>query len=447
MKGAIAAGHPLTAEAGARVLDIGGSAVDAAVAAALAAFVTEGPLTGPAGGGFILLRVGGETVFLDCFFAVPSNSLGEVQELVVDFADAATQVFHVGPGSVAVPGLLPGLFEAHRRFGRLPWRELAEPAIALARVGVDVNEAQAFLHTILAAVLQHEEAGRRLYGNPERIETADLVPTLELIRDKGPDAIRALVPELAADLDAYRVGEREPRSCEFAGTHVVTAAPPSRGGGVITTALVDLDGRPPGVVALAHALAAGYEGEAVATPKLTGTTQISVLDAAGDAVALSSTLGSGSGLFRGGAQLNNMLGELDVIGIGARAPGDRLASMMAPTIVLEDGRPRLALGSAGSVRLAGAIVQAIEASVGRGVPLADAIEGARLHVDAENRVHLEGGRPEADAEDLIDAGLEVVRWAGRNLFFGGVAAVEHAADGTLAAAGDPRRGGRGIVVV
>ena len=238
------------------------------------------------------------------------------------------------------------------------------------------------------------------------------MPTLELIRDKGPDAIRALVPELAADLDAYRVGEREPRSCEFAGTHVVTAAPPSRGGGVITTALVDLDGRPPGVVALAHALAAGYEGEAVATPKLTGTTQISVLDAAGDAVALSSTLGSGSGLFRGGAQLNNMLGELDVIGIGARAPGDRLASMMAPTIVLEDGRPRLALGSAGSVRLAGAIVQAIEASVGRGAPLADAIEGARLHVDAENRVHLEGGRPEADAEDLIDAGLEVVRWAG-----------------------------------
>jgi gamma-glutamyltranspeptidase/glutathione hydrolase len=120
--------------------------------------------------------------------------------------------------------------------------------------------------------------------------------------------------------------------------------------------------------------------------------------------------------------------------------------MMAPTIVLESGRPRLALGSAGSVRLAGAIVQAIEASVGRGVPLADAIEGARLHVDAETRVHLEGGRPDADADQLTDAGLDVVRWAGRNLFFGGVAAVEHTVDGRLAAAGDPRRGGHGIVV-
>ena len=447
MKGAIAAGHPLTAEAGARVLAEGGNAVDACVAAACAAFVSEGPLTGPAGGGFVLAQSSGNTTFLDCFFAAPSRTLGELEEVVVDFADASTQVFHVGPGSVAVPGLLAGLEELHRRFGRSSWRELVEPSIELAREGVDVGEAQAFLHTILAAILQRDEGGRRLYGNPERVETSDLVPTLELIRDQGADAVRELVPELAGDLDAYTVAARPPRAADFAGHRVFTAAAPSRGGAVVTQALELLDGRESSVEAMAEALRAAYEGEAASgAPRLTGTTQISVVDANGDAVALSSTLGSGSGVFRGGAQLNNMLGELDVIGPGPRAPGDRLPSMMAPTIALEDGRPRLALGSAGSVRLAGAIVQVATAVVGRGQPLAEAIAEPRLHVDNAGRVHLEGGRPEHDAEDLARSGWEVVRWAGRNLFFGGVAAVELRADGSVSAAGDPRRGGHGVVV-
>ena len=116
MKGAIAAGHPLTAEAGARVLEGGGNAVDACIAAAFAAFVAEGPLTGPAGGGFLLAHVEGETTLLDCFFAVPTEPLGEIEHLTVDFG-STTQSYHVGDGSIAVPGLLAGLSEAHRRFG------------------------------------------------------------------------------------------------------------------------------------------------------------------------------------------------------------------------------------------------------------------------------------------------------------------------------------------
>jgi gamma-glutamyltranspeptidase/glutathione hydrolase len=151
-------------------------------------------------------------------------------------------------------------------------------------------------------------------------------------------------------------------------------------------------------------------------------------------------------VFRGGAQLNNMLGELDVIGHAPQPAGQRLASMMAPTLALEDGHPRLALGSAGSVRLAGAIVQVVAAVTGRREALDEAIGEARIHVDPGRRVHLEGGRPESDAEELGAAGWDVVRWAGRNLFFGGVAAVELRPDGRLAAAGDPRRGGHGIVV-
>jgi gamma-glutamyltranspeptidase/glutathione hydrolase len=310
---------------------------------------------------------------------------------------------------------------------------------------VDVNEAQAFLHAILAPILLREEAGRRLYANPARVATADLIPTLELIRDEGPAAAAGLIPELADEIAAFEVVEREPIATSFRGTTVLSAAPPSRGGGIVAQALAELDDAEPGLLALANALADAYAGSAP-TPNLTGTTQISVVDAAGDAVALSSTLGSGSGVFRHGAQLNNMLGELDVIGTHPKTPGVRLASMMTPTLVLEGGRPRLALGSAGSVRLAGAIVQVIEAVIGRGEPVEEAIAAPRIHVEGDGPVHLEGGRPDADAAELAEAGREVVRWAGRNLFFGGVAAVERRADGSLDAAGDPRRGGDGHVV-
>jgi gamma-glutamyltranspeptidase/glutathione hydrolase len=193
----------------------------------------------------------------------------------------------------------------------------------------------------------------------------------------------------------------------------------------------------------ARALQVAY-GASGAGP-LTGTTHISVVDANGTAAALSSTLGSGSGVFRGGAQLNNMLGELDVIGRDPWAPGVRLPTMLAPTLVLEDGRPRLVLGSAGSVRLAGAIAQVAWRVIGASSEsVSEAIDAPRIHVDGST-LHLEGGWAE-DATLRLGDGFEVVRWLGRNLFFGGVQAVELRSDGTLAAAGDPRRGGAGRVV-
>ena len=132
MNGAVAAGHPLTAETGVATLRAGGNAVDAAIAAAFAAAVLEGPLTGPGGGGFLLLHLDGEPLVLDCFFAAPRRPAAPMEELVVDFVDAGQQVFHVGEGSVAVPGLVHGLEEAHRRFGRLEWTSLVQPAVELA---------------------------------------------------------------------------------------------------------------------------------------------------------------------------------------------------------------------------------------------------------------------------------------------------------------------------
>jgi gamma-glutamyltranspeptidase/glutathione hydrolase len=179
--------------------------------------------------------------------------------------------------------------------------------------------------------------------------------------------------------------------------------------------------------------------------KPTGTTHVSVVDGDGAAVGLSSTLGSGSGVFRHGFQLNNMLGELDVIGTEERDPGSRLPSMMTPTLVLHDGQPRLVVGSAGSVRLAGAILQVVASVVRQRLPVETAVARPRLHVD-RGTVHVEGGWQDGVVGELADEGYDVVAWVERNLFFGGASAVERRPDASLGAAGDPRRGGHGVVV-
>ena len=196
----------MTAEAGARVLREGGNAVDALLAAAFTGFVTEGPLTGPAGGGFLLVyEPGGTTTVLDCFFGVPARGLGEMDELLVDFGDSGTQVFHVGEGSVAVPGLLAGLEEAHGRFATRAWAGLVDPAIELARRGFERDAQRSTLHGILAGILQRDEGGRRIYGDAARVRTEDVCATLERVRDVGAAAASELLPEFAEDLRAYRV--------------------------------------------------------------------------------------------------------------------------------------------------------------------------------------------------------------------------------------------------
>jgi hypothetical protein len=223
MRGAVAAGNRSTAEAGAWALREGGTCVDAALAAVFAAFVTEGPLTGPAGGGFVLLHEpGSSATVLDCFFTVPTRPQADMDEVEIDFADASTQVFHVGEASVAVPGLMPGLREAHERRGRLPWARLFVPALELAARPFAATEAQAFLHEILVPILQREPAGGRVYGTPGVIDATDLAPALQLLRDAGPEALALLIPDLATDLEVYRVHEHLPLEGTFDAASVLT---------------------------------------------------------------------------------------------------------------------------------------------------------------------------------------------------------------------------------
>jgi gamma-glutamyltranspeptidase / glutathione hydrolase len=519
MKGAVAAGHPLTARAGADVLAAGGNAVDACVAAAFASWVTEGPLTGPGGGGFLLVYRArdGAARLLDFYVAYPGDRAvspaDAMDSIEVDFSGGSTQVFHVGGASCAVPGSALGLETAHRAYGSQPWRQLLQPAIELAYSNLELNESQAYLHRILDSILRFREEGRAIYGPTgellaagDRFAQRDLGATLELIAARGADVLATgpLARRIARhvqeaggtvteqDLACYRPIWRRPVRAEFSGHEFLSNPPPASGGVLVAYGLALLDrlslrGAPGSAQAAAllvevmreqvrvrergfasrlyrgglarrllapeslagalERIAAGLEpiGEAAG---VAGTTHISVVDAAGNAASLTASNGAGSGIVVPGTgiHLNNMLGEYELVSSGGFArPGRRLTSLMAPSLALRGGRPRLVLGSAGSLRLHGAILQAVLNVIGHGLPVEEAIARPRVH--AEGRVvHCEGGADPAELDRLGQLDYELVRWSGRNLFFGGVSGVESLPDGKLAAAGDPRRGGAGIVV-
>ncbi|HEU4449154.1 MAG TPA: gamma-glutamyltransferase [Gaiellaceae bacterium] len=520
MKGAVAAGHPLTAEAGARILAEGGNAVDACIAAACTSWVAESPLTGPGAGGFMLVHHARDAAdrLLDFFVAVPGRGLpesagAEMAAVDVAFDEQTTQVFHVGAASCAVPGAAAGLAAAHRRFARLPWAELVAPAVELARAGVPVNEGQAFLHRILDPVLRREPAGRRVYGAERPLAEGatltmpELAHTLEWLAAEGVDVlyrgelarrVSEAVQEAGGriteeDLASYRVVRRRPVRAPFRGSEFVSNPPPSSGGLLIAFALAVLDRlEPPGpaggadavarvveamraagrargrgflaglyrggaaarmlaedrVAAAVEAARAGLRAPAREPAGFPSTTHISVVDAQGNAASLSASTGCGSGFFvpGTGVQLNNMLGEPDLAPAGrAVRPGERLTSMMAPSLVLSGGRPRLVVGSAGSIRLRGAILQIVVNVLDHGMSVGEAIAAPRVHLEGEE-LQLEGGFQPAAADLLEEDGYPVTRWAARNLYFGGAAAVAFREDGGLEAAGDPRRSGAGIVV-
>jgi len=155
--GVVAAGHPLTAEAGASVLREGGNAVDAAIGAMLASFVTEPLLTGLGAGGYMLVSgAGREPTLLDFFVQAPTRagdgSEAELRGIDVSFGDAV-QVFHIGAASCGVYGTPAGVCEAVRRWATVPLEDLAAPALRLAREGVVLNAGQAYVAEILADLL------------------------------------------------------------------------------------------------------------------------------------------------------------------------------------------------------------------------------------------------------------------------------------------------------
>jgi gamma-glutamyltranspeptidase/glutathione hydrolase len=187
-----------------------------------------------------------------------------------------------------------------------------------------------------------------------------------------------------------------------------------------------------------------------AASRLGSTTHIAVLDDAGAAVSVTCSNGSCSGVVVPGTglHLNNMLGEEDLNpgGFHLHKPGRRIPSMMSPTMVLRDGAPQVALGSAGSNRIRSAILQTILRIVDGGLSAQEAVDHPRVHWEGRS-VEAEPGIHEAALAELERDGWPVQRFAEKSLYFGGVQAVARdPSTGELSGGGDPRRGGAAVVV-
>jgi len=506
--GLVAAGHPLTCEAAAALLRAGGNAFDAVVAAGFAATVAEPPFTSLGGGGFCLARTAaGEAALFDFFVDTPGRGAAAPElephffPVTVHFP-ASDQVFNVGMGSAAVPGILAGLLRVHERLGRRPLAEVVAPAATLARRGVPVNDFQSYALDLLLPILGLTERGRRLYTeggrapapgarlrNPELADFLEALPDDRGRRLYEGEIARRVAEEMRAggglltaeDLAAYGasgVVEREPLAMDYRGHRLLGNPPPSFGTTLVAHGLARLAvhdlaraGRatPAHAEALAEvleameshrggaAVAAATPGDPAASPpgstptsaststspprSTRGTTHISVADAAGNVAAMTCSNGEASGYVVPGTgiMLNNMLGEDDLHPEGFHAsPPGVRVGSMMS--------PCVVLGGEGEVRLvlgSGGSKRIRTAIVQVTSAVVDF--GAELP-DAVGapRMHWDGEwlqvEPGWPAATLEALGRRwpLNRWPERNLYFGGAHAV---ALGAGAAAGDPRRGG------
>jgi gamma-glutamyltranspeptidase/glutathione hydrolase len=469
--------------------------VDAAVGAMLVSFVCEPLLTGLGAGGYMLVAPPGqEAVLLDFFVEAPGRgpraaNLAELVPVTVSFGDAV-QVFNIGAASVGTYGTPAGLCEAAARFGRVPLAELVRPAATLARDGVELNPEQAYVLEILTGVVTATPEAAAVFAPDgevlragDTIRQPELADGLERLAAEGPapfytgEVARSVAAWIAdrggmvtaEDLAAYVVHQREPIRVRYRGREVLTNPPPSAGGTLIAyaLALLDSDERGPDLERLVEVMEraqsertpeflAGLDepgfanrflsSRGIPAGPLGSTTHIAVLDKDGWACSVTCSNGSCSGeIVPGtGIHLNNMLGEQDLnpLGFHRHPPGRRLPSMMAPTVVLRDGSPALVLGSAGSNRIRSAILQTIIHVVDEGLRAGPAVQAPRVHVE-DGVVYVEPG---IDTRALEAAGRAIARFRDRNLFFGGVQAVEGDPPSGFSGGGDERRGGDAVVV-
>jgi gamma-glutamyltranspeptidase/glutathione hydrolase len=450
----VAAGHPATAAAGCAILDAGGTAADAAVAACLASCVAETVMTGLLGGGHAIYwdAAAGRAQNLDFFVAVPGLGATprdvELVHLDVPFGEELVH-YAVGPASCAVPGVPAGLGELWRAHGRLPWAELVEPALAIARSGVELPPGHAACLAMLAPVMTMD-AGARIYAPGGtlleaggRLEQPGLVSALEVLATEGADSVYAgtladalveLVDERGGivtrdDLAAYSARWNEPVSVPYRGRRFL-----GRG---------DLAGVPATVAALPAVSALGQTGRVLSLLRVLegaeghgDTTNFVVVDRDGNACVLTTSLGLGSGDFLQGfdLHLNSMLGETDLLR-GPLEPGTRMHSMMSPSLFVDDHGLELAIGAAGGTRLRTALLLSAVGILDEGLEPRAAVDRPRFHPAGEV-VNAEPGVDEAALAQLEASARPVRRWPALHHYFGGVSLI-----GRTGAAADPRRSG------
>ena len=454
MQAGVAAGHPATTAAGIAILEAGGNAADAAVAACLASCVAETVMTGLLGGGHAIYfdAASERTRNLDCFVAAPGLGAdtrdAELIHLDVPFG-AELVHYAVGPASCGVPGLPAGLVALWDRHGGLPWAELVEPALRLAETGVEFPPAHAACLAMLAPVMTMNEGaaiyaptGQLLRGG-ERLLQPGLASALAALADDPASVYRgsiaasllALCEERGGlitkhDLQAYAAAWSESVAVDYLDGRLLTRA--------------DLSGLPETVPRLPRiqqlsetervlALAAVLQAPSTGWGD---TTNVTVVDTHGNACVFTTSLGLGSGDFLPGLDLhlNSMLGEADLIR-GRLVPGQRMQSMMAPTLAFDGDGLSLAAGAAGGTRLRTALLGVIAGILDERLSAADAVLRPRFH-PAPEVVNAEPGVDEVALALLEEGGRPVRRWPAPHHYFGGVSVVSRSGS-----AGDPRRNG------
>ena len=503
-KSIISSGSKESTEAAAEILLAGGNAFDATIAGILMSMVAEPGLTSPGGGGFLLAYPESRKPRLFDFFV--NMPLGKIQDpdffqVEVDFGDSQQQ-FHIGKGSVAVPGTIAGLFHIHNKLGRIPFKEIASPAIESAKKGIQLNTFQEFVFKILEPIFCHTKQGRALFCNDTALmkegdifrmpEFADFLDTLSIegvdFFYKGEISDIILRSQSGGgllnrqDLDQYKVIERDPIVTDFY-DHNILSNPPMAVSGILidfTLKLLNLRKSGDRCVSISD-LSYAFEITNMAREKhlhrpidsvnfntvfdsckdmylnqienfssgrfpedrFGSTTHISVIDKEGNASSATTTNGEGCGsiLPEAGFMMNNMLGEEDLNpdGFFLHPPGSRLPTMMAPTIVLKNGKPVLVTGSAGSNRIRSVVIQMIVNTLCNGMDIIKSTDLPRIHLEGDT-LHAEPGVPD-DELDKLSNHFKIKRWHDKNVFFGGCNSVMNDKG-----AGDPRRWGYTVTV-
>ncbi|KUG57220.1 hypothetical protein AVL62_15450 [Serinicoccus chungangensis] len=482
----VSAGHPLAAEAGMQMLERGGSAVDAAIAAAFTDAVTQPSSSGIGGGGVTIVAADGEAVNYDYREVV--NAQGAVPE-----------------DGVGVPGFVAGMHRLHEEHGELPWEVLLEPAITVAEDGHPVSDfVAAALRTpngeAATGDLPHFRSGGAPLQAGDPLVQTDLAATMRTLAEEGAPSFYtgslsgrvAGVPGLdARTLQDYEVQVSAPAAGDLAGDVLLSGAPPLPGAAIVQMAQiaeaggigeVDPDsaefvdrlsqawlvadrtvqeelGDPAFVDVPVEritdqeanaALAADlYDGDggvaAVADPYDSdpNTTHISVVDEDGVGVSMTNTLTSfwGSGRYLDGYFLNDQLSRFFAIGVSdANQPeaGRRSVSWSAPSMVVdEDYRPVLVVGTPGGRQIPSTTASVVLRWGLHGEPLDAAVPAGRFLL-SDGRLRLEDP---ALAGELRSMGYAVdVADPGRRADFGSVQAL--AVDweqGTVTGFADDRR--------
>jgi gamma-glutamyltranspeptidase/glutathione hydrolase len=450
MRAGVAAGHPATAEVGLEILADGGTAADAVVAMALASCVAETVLSGLLAGCHAIVFDGSRVLNLDGFATVPS-SRDDLVDVPIAFGDEIVE-YSIGPASCAVPGLPGALGQLWSSLGRLPWRRLVEPALALAVEGVPLPAMHARSLEMLEAVYTLER-GADIYARNDRtlaegelLEQPGLVDALEALSEEGAEsAYRGSIAEALLRIDGvvltsenlrdYRPRWRDPVLVEWNAHRVAT-----RGG---LSGVPELLSRLPRFAGITETERVLAFVEALETDARGGehTTNMVAVDGHGRACVLTHSLGVGAGVWVPGfdLQLNNLLGESD-IAFGDPQPGDRLESRMAPSLAFDGAGLTLAIGAAGATRLRSALCGVLAGILDEGLEPEAAVARPRVH-PTPAAVDAEPGVDEPALSELERRGRTVRRWERLHHYFGGVSCV-----GRTGAAGDPRRSGAALVL-